>query len=155
MPQSGLYLLQLGQSRRHEYEADQLAVALGPSAGMSRCGRRDVGVAKQSGRQDAHTADSPQTFGMAVGCAGTVSSHVVPRRHAHRSHRGRCPAGCRRSLLSGAGDTLRRFMKLETAANPLSPMAAGQGAQGDSPMSTHPAAANRLRRLAQMYGTAA
>ena len=35
--QSGLYLLQLGQSRRHEYEADQLAVALGSSAGMSRC----------------------------------------------------------------------------------------------------------------------
>ena len=33
----GLYLLQLGQSRRHEYEADQLAVALGSSAGMSRC----------------------------------------------------------------------------------------------------------------------
>ena len=46
-------------------------------------------------------------------------------------------------------------MKMEAACNPLSPVAAGQGAQGDSPLSTHPAAANRLRRLAQMYGTVA
>lgn len=46
-------------------------------------------------------------------------------------------------------------MKLEASASPLSPVAAGQGTQGDSPLSTHPAAANRLHRLAQMYGTAA
>ena len=60
----------------------------------------------------------------------------------------------RRSLLSGAADTLRRFMRLEAAANPLSPVAAGHGAVGDSPLSTHPAAANRLRRLGELYGAA-
>lgn len=34
--QSGLYMWQLGQSRRQEYEADQLALRLGAGAGMSR-----------------------------------------------------------------------------------------------------------------------
>lgn len=60
----------------------------------------------------------------------------------------------RSSVLSGAAATLRRFMKLEADANPLSPVAAGHGAVGDSPLSTHPAAVNRLRRLGELYGAA-
>lgn len=41
-------------------------------------------------------------------------------------------------------------MRME-AASPAGAMASAAGVEGDSPMSTHPAAANRLRRLAQLY----
>ncbi|KAL4434295.1 hypothetical protein ABPG75_000736 [Micractinium tetrahymenae] len=86
--QSGLYLLQLRQSRRHEYEADQMALALGAGAGMDRG-----------------------------------------------------------ALFSGAQDVLHKFMKME-AAGPAGALPLG-AAQGDSPLSTHPAAVNRLRRLTE------
>lgn len=61
--QSGLYLLQLGQSRRHEYEADQLAVALGSSAGMSRQDGKRMGGGldgwSQAGTNQQRTALPP------------------------------------------------------------------------------------------------
>ncbi|KAL4424955.1 hypothetical protein ABPG77_009684 [Micractinium sp. CCAP 211/92] len=87
--QSGVYLLQLRQSRQHEYEADQLALALGSGAGMNRG-----------------------------------------------------------ALFYGAEDVLRKFMQMEagSAGASLPPGAP----QGDSPLSTHPAAVNRLRRLSEL-----
>ena len=84
--QAGLYLLQLAQSRHHEYEADRLALALGGAAGMDT-----------------------------------------------------------RTLAGGAADVLRRFMALEGGGG-------GASAGADSPLSTHPAAANRLRRLVELPG---
>lgn len=88
--QSGLYLLQLRQSRQHEYEADQLALALGAGAGMDRG-----------------------------------------------------------ALFSGAQDVLRKFMRMEAGSAGMQVALGGHQPQGDSPLSTHPAAANRLRRLTE------
>jgi Zn-dependent protease with chaperone function len=42
---------------------------------------------------------------------------------------------------------LRKFMRMEAAGG-----GGALPAAGDSPLSTHPAAANRLRRLRQAYG---
>lgn len=113
-------------------------------------------------REQRASASAAMPCGWDGGCASPACAEFTQRFNAASTHLlVECltlPCThllCRRSLLSGAGDTLRRFMRLEAGANPLSPAAAGQGAAGDSPLSTHPAAANRLRRLAQMYGTAA
>lgn len=61
-----------------------------------------------------------------------------------------CCSGSRRSLFAGATDVLRRFMKMEAGAASLA-AAAAAAAQADSPLSTHPAAGNRLKRLEEAY----
>lgn len=127
--QSGLYLLQLGQSRRHEYEADQLALALGSAAGMDRRGRRSGGGASGGGWRSLRLAA------------------CMLRTHKPAPAIG--PPSRRRSLVGGATDVLQRFMKMEAGAGLAGAVAASAGA--DSPLSTHPAAANRLRRLGEVF----
>ncbi|GAB4816593.1 hypothetical protein N2152v2_003639 [Parachlorella kessleri] len=90
--QSGLYVMQLGQSRRHEYEADELALHLGSHAGMDR-----------------------------------------------------------KWLAGGAQQTLQQFMRMEAAPGPALGGVSGLREQPDNPLSTHPAAVNRLRRLAAVF----
>eukprot|EP00887_Chlorella_sp_A99_P000607 scaffold5.g607.t1 len=51
-------------------------------------------------------------------------------------------------LQDGAASVMRQFMRME--AGPLGPGPAGGTA--DNPLSTHPAAANRLRRVIQLFG---
>lgn len=71
----------------------------------------------------------------AVGCP--VGNRPADRRLA-----------CRGALFYGAEDVLRKFMQMEagSAGASLPPGAP----QGDSPLSTHPAAVNRLRRLSEL-----
>ena len=64
--------------------------------------------------------------------ASASSSSSAPFLPRHRS-----------SLLSGASTVLQRFMQMEGAGGGGRP-----APQADSPLSTHPAAGNRLRRLA-------
>ncbi len=59
---------------------------------------------------------------------------------------------CRKWLAGGAQQTLQQFMRMEAGPGP--PALGGLSGlreQPDNPLSTHPAAVNRLRRLAAVF----
>lgn len=86
-------------------------------------------------------------------CGGGASRELAePRRLlAYKPAPATTSSHRRRSLASGATDVLQRFMKMEAGASGGLAGAVAASTGTDSPLSTHPAAANRLRRLGQVF----